>query len=224
MGSEYLKCIIPQVMGGDLHESPHYQGGAFQLGVNATWSFRTDGRTMQDINSYDWESLMRTLPIRDLPATAGREVPDFVDWVDNPDFGQYWQDRNVLHRLDRVKIPVLQIGGWYDLYPQGTLNLFNGMRERGGSAEARANQRAIIGPWIHSASRMTIAGDVDFGTESMLELKEIELAWFDRWLKGIDNGVDAKSPPENIRHGHRQLAGRERVAACQDPVHTLLPP
>ena len=36
MGSRYLRCIVPQVMGGNLHQSPHYQGGAFQLGVNAT--------------------------------------------------------------------------------------------------------------------------------------------------------------------------------------------
>ena len=194
MGSRYLKCIIPKVMGGDLHESPHYQGGAFQLALNATWSFRTDGRTMQGIDDYDWEMLLRTLPVRDLPAAAGRDVPDFVDWVDNPDFGQYWRDRNVLHRLDRVQVPALQVGGWYDLYPAGTLNLFNGMRERGGSLAARAHQRAIIGPWIHSASKMTIAGDVDFGTESMLDLKEIELAWFDRWLKGTDIGADREAP------------------------------
>ena len=65
-GSDYLKCIIPQVMGGDLHESPHYQGGAFQLTLNATWSFRTDARTMQEIDGYDWERLLHTLPVRDV--------------------------------------------------------------------------------------------------------------------------------------------------------------
>ena len=194
MGSRYLKCIVPQVMGGDLHESPHYQGGAFQLALNATWSFRTDARTMQAIDDYDWERLLHTLPVRDVPAAAGKDIPDFVDWVDNPDLGPHWTDRNVLHRLDKVTVPALHIGGWYDLYPAGTLNLFNGMRERGGSAEARANQRVILGPWIHSASTLTSAGDVDFGKESVLDLPAIELAWFDRWLKGIDNGADREAP------------------------------
>ena len=114
--------------------------------------------------------------------------------MDNPDFGEYWADRNVLHRLEGVKVPALQIGGWYDLYPAGTLNLYNGMRDRGGSREARSNQRAIMGPWIHSASNMTVAGDVDFGTASQLDLREVELAWFDRWLKGIENGADREGP------------------------------
>jgi putative CocE/NonD family hydrolase len=193
-GSDYLKCIIPQVMGGDLHESPHYQGGAFQLALNATWSFRTDARTMQEIDGYDWERLLHTLPVRDIPAAAGRNVPDFVDWVDNPEFSDFWDRRNVLHRLDAVRVPALQVGGWYDLYPAATLNLFNGMRERGGSHEARANQRVVIGPWIHAASTLTHAGDVDFGTGSVLDLPQIELAWFDRWLKGIDNGADRDAP------------------------------
>ncbi len=194
MGSRFLKCIVPQVMGGDLHESPHYQGGAFQLALNATWSFRTDARTMQEIDQYDWERLLYTLPVRDVPAAAGRDVQDFLDWVDNPDFGPHWTERNVLHRLQQVKVPALHIGGWYDLYPAGTLNLFNGMREAGGSATARDNQRVVIGPWIHSASTLTSAGDVDFGTDSMLDLPEIELAWFDHWLKGVDNGANREAP------------------------------
>jgi putative CocE/NonD family hydrolase len=193
-GSRFLMCIVPQLRGGDRHESPHYQGGAFQLALNATWAFRTDARTMQEIDGYDWERLLYTLPVRDIPAAAGRDVPDFVNWVDNPDFGPHWTERNVLHRLDVVKVPALHIGGWYDLYPAATLNLFNGMRERGGSAEARANQRVIIGPWIHAASTLTHAGDVDFGKDSVLDLPEIELAWFDHWLKGMDNGADREAP------------------------------
>jgi putative CocE/NonD family hydrolase len=193
-GSKYLKCIVPQVMGGDLHESPHYQGGAFQLALNATWSFRTDARTMQEIDGYDWGRLLHTLPVRDVPAAAGRSVPDFVDWVDNPDFGPHWTERNVLHRLDEVRVPALHVGGWYDLYPAATMNLFNGMRERGGTPEARANQRVIIGPWIHAASTLTHAGDVDFGKRSVLDLPAIELAWFDRWLKGIDNVAEREAP------------------------------
>ena len=44
-GSTFLKTIIPRVIGNNLYESPHYQGGAFQLGWTATWTFRTDDRT-----------------------------------------------------------------------------------------------------------------------------------------------------------------------------------
>ena len=115
MENDFLKCIIPTVMSGDLHEAPHYQGGAFQLALNTTWSFRTDGKTMQTIDDYDWERLFYHLPIRDIPSAAGKNISDFVEWVDNPDFGDYWDEINVINKLEDIKIPCLHIGGWYDL-------------------------------------------------------------------------------------------------------------
>ena len=53
-----------------------------------------------------------------------------------------------------------------------------------------------MGPWTHpqagSITRpaTTNAGDRDFGLLSLLDTREIELAWFDHWLKGIANGAE----------------------------------
>ena len=41
-----LKTIVPRVIGSNLHESSHYQGGAFGLGVNAIWGWCTMGCTI----------------------------------------------------------------------------------------------------------------------------------------------------------------------------------
>ena len=41
---------------------------------------------------------------------------------------------------------------------------------------------------------MTNAGEVDFGRDSKLDLQEIELRWFDHWLKGEDNGAEREAP------------------------------
>ena len=95
MQSKYLKTIVPRVMGPQLHESPHYQGGAFGLGVNATWSFRTSSRTMQRVDQYNWEQLFATLPLKDLPAAAGKAVPQFSDWIDHPDYDDYWKAQSI---------------------------------------------------------------------------------------------------------------------------------
>jgi putative CocE/NonD family hydrolase len=54
-----------------------------------------------------------------------------------------------------------------------------------------------MGPWVHPASRFTHAGDVDFGKASVLDLNQIELRWFDHWLKGRDNGAE-QDPPLHI--------------------------
>ena len=194
MGSRYLKTIAPKVIGNNLHESPHYQGGAFQLGVNTTWSFIIDGGTWpQPIDLYNWDQLFATLPLRDIPKVAGKDIPHYQDWLDHPDYDDYWKALALDEKYEDVKIPVLQIGGWYDIFAAGTLINFVGMRERGGSELARSHQKVIMGPWIHGTN-LSHAGEVDFGMDSVLDPKEVEVRWFDRWLKGISNGIDQEAP------------------------------
>ena len=193
MGSRYLKTIVPRVIGDDFHESPWYQGGALVLHVGATWSFRMDGRVQQSIDRFNWDQVFSTLPLKDLPAAGGKDISFFQDWLDHPDYDDYWKSQALKERYQDVKIPVLQIGGWYDIFTGGTLRNFVAMRERGGSDLAKNHQRAVIGPWIHGASRETHAGEADFGKASMIDLNEIELEWFDHWLKGKDNGAERES-------------------------------
>ena len=197
MGSKYLKTIVPRVIGHNMHEANRYVGGALHLSIAAMWAMRHDGRTRQDIMVYNWEQLFSTLPVNDLDRRAGKRVDFYQDWVKHADYDDYWKSMAIEERYEDVRIPVLQIGGWYDICAAGTFHNFIGMRERGGTETARANQRAVVGPWIHSASSLTHAGEVDFGKESMLDLQEVELRWFDHWLKGIDNGA-ADDPPLRI--------------------------
>ena len=194
MGSRYLKAIVPRVIGNNLYESPHYQGGAFQLNWSATWTFRVAGRTWQNIDLYNWDQLFSTLPLKDLPKAGGRDIAFYQEWLEHPEYDDYWKALAIDERYEDIKVPVLQIGGWYDFFAAGTFNNFVGMRERSGSEVARKNQRAIVGPWIHRASVFTHAGEVDFGKESVLDLEELELRWFDHWLKGISNGADQDPP------------------------------
>ena len=194
MGSRYLKTSVPRVIGNNHHEAPHYQGGAFQLALNATWTFMVTGRTWQNIDLYNWDQLFTVLPLKDLLKAAGKDIPHFQDWIDHPDYDDYWKALSTEERYGDVGIPVFQIGGWYDTFCAGTLHNFVGMRERGGSDMARQNQKVIMGPWIHNASKFTHAGEYDFGKASVLDLTEIELRWFDRWLKGKQNGIDSGAP------------------------------
>ena len=197
MGSSYLKAIVPRVIGDDLYGSPHYQGGAFQLGWSATWAFRMAGRTAQNIDKFNWDQLFLSLPLKSLPEAGGKDIPYFLDWVSHPVYDDYWKKLAIKERYGDVKIPVLQVGGWYDFFTDGTFKNFVGMRARGGSELARNNQRAIVGPWVHAASIETHAGEVDFGKGSVLDLNGAELRWFDHWLKGVPNGAD-EDPPLQI--------------------------
>ena len=83
------------------------------------------------------------------------------------------------------------------------------MQERGGSKFARENQHVIIGPWVHNASETTTAGDIDFGVDSILDLKEIELSWFDKWLKGIPDSFEQSSPVKIFMMGSNEWRNEE---------------
>ena len=204
MGSRYLKAIVPRVMGHNLHETNRYVGGAFQLALACMWAFRHDGRTRQDIFVYNWDQLLLSLPLKSIDDAAGKDVQFLRDMIDHPDYDDYWKALAIEERYQEIKIPVLQIGGWYDICTAGTFKNFLGMRERGGSELAKGNQRAIVGPWIHMASALTHAGEVDFGKASVLDLHEIELQWFDRWLKGISNSADQEAPMRIFVMGTKQ--------------------
>ncbi len=195
LGSSYLKCIVPQAIGDNLHDSPFYQGGAFSLGLNVTWAFWAgEGRVWQNIDRYNWPQLFHALPLKDMAKMAGKDVKFLQDWIDHPDYDDYWKALSVKERYEDVKVPVLQMTGWYDIFPAGVLNNFLGMREKGGSELARNNQKVVVGPWTHFLSTLTNAGDGDFGRDSIIDLREIELKWYDHWLKGVDNGIEREPP------------------------------
>lgn len=193
-GSTFLKTIVPKVIGNNLHESPQYQGGAFQLGWAATWVLRMAGRSTQSIDLYNWDQMFLTLPLSDIPEAAGKDIPYYQDWIDHPDYDEYWKRMAIDERYGDVTVPVLQIGGWYDFFAAGTFNNFVGIGERGGSELARANRKVVVGPWVHPVSTVTHAGGIDFGKDSLVDLRSIELKWFDRWLKGVSNGIDEEVP------------------------------
>ena len=177
-----------------MYETGWYQGGAFHLGTAAMWAMRYDGRTRQDIFDYNWEQLFKKLPLTELDREAGKDVHFFRDWIAHPDYDDYWRAQSIEERYPNIQVPVLQIGGWYDVLVRGTFHHFTEMRKHGGSELARQNQRAVVGPWIHSACSTTFAGELDFGSISMLDLQEVELRWFDHWLKGKDNGAERDAP------------------------------
>ena len=88
-GSQYLKTIVPRVIGSNLHEAPHYQDGAFQLGWAATWSYRNHGRTRQLIDYFNWDEVFSSLPLKNLDKSGGKEIAYFKEWVAHPDYDDF---------------------------------------------------------------------------------------------------------------------------------------
>ena len=196
-----LKAICPRVMGNNLWDSPHYQDGAFGLGVNAVWGWRTMGRTTAA------DRQVRLAGDTPHPAVAGDGRDHRQAASGLRDLARSRGLRRLLAR-DRRRRAFRAV---HDPGPAG-LRLVRPLRRRddgefrrsAGSTPATTwrgqNQQIIMGPWTHPQAGSifppgtTNAGDRDFGVGSLLDTKAIELAWFDHWLKGVDNGAEKRAP------------------------------
>ncbi|HEY8476788.1 MAG TPA: CocE/NonD family hydrolase [Chloroflexota bacterium] len=209
----HLKTIAPWITGSDYHEGWTYQGGAFCLGFNLSWTLAhlAPDTLLRDRERHEsfaarWDRLVscidgmtdafRRLPLTDLPEIEGL-APYYFDWLAHPDDDAYWRQWNVEDRWGDVVVPAFHLGGWYDIFLGGTLRNFVGMQRRGGSEVARRGQKLIVGPWGHGLQLANPVGEVDFGLRSTrlaIDLDGLMLRWYDRWLKGEENGVDREPP------------------------------
>jgi putative CocE/NonD family hydrolase len=217
-----LKAIIPTFTASDYYEGWTYQGGAFQWGFMCNWvlPFLTsadllrrhaadpipDFETVRDrlIDAIDgMDDTIKTLPLADAPIS--REwSPYFFDWLAHPSRDAFWQAVSIQDRHDQIRVPALNVGGWYDIFLDGTLRNFTGVRAKGATAEARNGARLLLGPWTHTTPPLAPSGAVDFGVRAgqsasplSMDVDGEHLRFFDYWLKGIDSGI-ADEPPVRI--------------------------
>jgi len=95
--------------------------------------------------------------------------------------------------LKYVRIPIWNVGGWYDIFNTGTVANFVYLQNHG-AAGARGNQRLTMGPFGHGP----LSGDLAYpGQDRLGAVGGDEIRWFDYWLKGVDNGV-MDEPPVNF--------------------------
>ncbi len=90
-------------------------------------------------------------------------------------------------KYKEIEVPNLDFSGWYD-HCASMMHL-PGMQADGRTEPARTQTKLIIGPWNHSGAAPRKVGDADFGPNAELDRPGIEIAWFDHWLKGIENDV-----------------------------------
>lgn len=135
---------------------------------------------------------VRSLPLRP-GLTPLKFAPDYEAWLiaamRHGDYDAFWKDHGssvVDHLAEYKDVPVLHFTGWYDSWGAQVANL-NFVEL---SRTKKSVQRLIVGPWTHGGQTRSYAGEAEFGPDAALDFNAIRLRWFDRWLKGIDNGVD----------------------------------
>lgn len=104
--------------------------------------------------------------------------PWVIRWLEEQDEGPYWLHGSVWPDYERIEAATMIIAGHADGYHNMAFRAFEALR---------CPKRLLFGPWSHMSPRFSLPGPrIDHVPEM--------LRWFDRHLKGIDDGIDAESP------------------------------
>lgn len=178
-----LVAIAPAVSPGNYYRDVAYPGGAFSLLSRARWGIGLVGSRTNMSFPVDWIGGIDHLPLETLGESVGFNVRHFQDWLAHPSYDAYWEPLNLEARATEMAVPALNIGGWYDVFLRSTIGSYKTMTEEAASDTARAGQRMIIGPWPHGWNQSQTVGDIDFGSDALIDVSDVLLEWFDYWMK-----------------------------------------
>lgn len=196
----HLAGICPVVTASNYHENWTYQGGAFEQWFNESWTSGlaedTVRRTVTDAS--DALAAANTMPLTQFPlfnthldpgspVAKAAIAPYFEDWLAHPSYDAYWKQWSIEENFANIQVPALTIAAWYDIFQDGSLRNYLGMKEHAGTEAARKGQRLLITIGGHAGGGRHV-GDVDFG-EAAAEFNEDDatLDWYDYLLKGKQN-------------------------------------
>jgi putative CocE/NonD family hydrolase len=201
-----IKAMFPIVSATDVYRDEATAGGVpsieFNLpytaglvpGVSLLSDVFTGGPTLLQQLTAQLQGLTTdSLPMITNIATGGDEAFD----------GPFWQQRSPDSYIQQIVadgIPAFMVGGWFDLFQRGEPLNYSGFqnayRGRPVLAPMLPHQRVtpryqvLMEPTYHVTT-----GELEYRG---LNLNELELAWFDYWLKGVQTGITDTTTPAHL--------------------------
>jgi putative CocE/NonD family hydrolase len=203
----HLAGTAPAVTASNYHDGWTYQSGAFEQWFDQNWTTQLARDTLDraiDDNT-DAREGVHTLPLVDypvfnfgqLPADAkltSTVAPYYHDWLKHPAYDEYWKQWSIEENFSKIQIPMLQVGGWYDIFEMGTLRNYMGAKAHGATDAARTQQHLLMAIGGHAGFGRRI-GDVDFGPHALENgYTDVILDWYDYLFKGINNEFATDKP------------------------------
>ena len=186
---DHLKAMFPIVPLVDAYSDGVYTDGALNLALIMGWGSMVALRPGEQsaILSWkpeDWLKAYRTLPLAEWDRAIGRRVQYLRDCVAHPQFDEHWAARGVRGQWADITVPICAVDGWYDIFARSVFEHVNAVAEQSRSQQARTHLHLVMGPWTHGISQDGKVGDLNFGKESVINLRDMQTKWFDYWLKG----------------------------------------
>lgn len=179
--SPHLKAIIPSVAPADLYAFC-YAGGIYRNDFLESWSnLTTMLDTQAPVAPVDEDTDRRLLTQAKQDHSSNRNTDEqfraipFRDSIDPKlgiAFNEVSSPVSFVKEISQSNVAIYHIAGWYDVFVRDSFVLYRNLDNP---------QRMAIGPWFHQQRH-----EYD-------NLGE-HLRWFDRYLKGVDNGIDQEAP------------------------------
>ncbi|HLI54647.1 MAG TPA: CocE/NonD family hydrolase [Acidimicrobiales bacterium] len=214
-----LKAIFPIVSMSDAYRDVTFAGGNVDAGFIPLWLGLVNGLAVSppdtlesnppialNAESQHLEDLgMFTAPaIAD--ATLGADealLPAGVQgkYADQAYDSPFYTVRSPITHIGDVGVPTFLVGGTYDLFQRGEPILYNALDL------PPTEKKLLIGPWYHVTEGSGLTADN--GTDPVVDnrgtvipsIDNLELAWFDHWLKGAHNQIQSFPTVETYRLG-----------------------
>ena len=196
-----LKAISPQAspadmwMGDDFHHN-----GAFRLSYGFEYAAMMEsGKDVQQFafdryDTFDWYLSLGPLANINAKYLHGK-IPTWNDYVAHPDYDEFWKRQTMVPHLNSVKVPTLNVAGWWDQEDfYGPLRIYDALER----FDTQGMNYLVVGPWRHGGWANE-AGDslgaIPFGSNTSEYFREkVQAPFFAYFLK--DKG--AKDFPQAL--------------------------
>jgi putative CocE/NonD family hydrolase len=228
----HLKAMVP-AMTFSTPQNFFFAGGTWDMSWmewiwdNIAWDIRVK-KNLPGPRTYEesvaaWKiegpKMQGALPLTNVPQLQ-QVAPFYFDWLHHPAEDPWWNWSELRGKYDRTHAAVLNLSAWYDdnYGPEGATTNYAGLVKSRAGKDAQTH--LLLGPWVHGVDNTAKikSGEREFGPAAAINYDEVVLRWMDRYLKGIDNGVEREKPVRYFVMGTNQWRSSD---AWPPKAHTM---
>jgi putative CocE/NonD family hydrolase len=185
-----LRAVSPQAspadmwLGDDFHHN-----GAFRLSYGFEYAAEMETSKVNENFAFDrydtYQWYLALGPLSNINAKyLRRAIPTWNDYVAHPDYDRFWQQQTMVPRIAAVKVPSLNVAGWWDQEDfYGAVRIYDAAERH----DDRKLNYLVVGPWNHggwASGEGDRLGNISFGTPTSRYFREnVQAPWFAYWLK-----------------------------------------
>ncbi len=185
-----LKAISPQAspadmwLGDDFHHN-----GAFRLSYGFEYAYELEsGKDLKHFDfdrydTFDWYLALGPLSNVNAKYFQGK-VPTWNDFVAHPNYDEFWRRQTMIPHLKEVKVPTLNVAGWWDQEDfYGPISIYQALERH----DVKKRNFLVVGPWNHGGwTKMPgdRLGPISFDAATAKQFRDhVQAPWFAYFLK-----------------------------------------